>query len=43
MVVPSYNELRREALAVDRWNRLHPAETPRTPHIVSLLHRSRDR
>jgi len=35
--VPSYNELRREALAVDRWNRLHPAETPRTPHIVSLL------
>ena len=24
--VTSYNELRREALAVERWNRLHPAE-----------------
>ena len=35
--VPSYNELRREALAVDRWNRLHPAERPRTPYIVSVL------
>jgi pyruvate dehydrogenase E1 component len=35
--VPSYNELRREALAVDRWNRLHPAEKPRTPYIVRQL------
>jgi pyruvate dehydrogenase E1 component len=24
--VTSYNELRRDALAVERWNRLHPAE-----------------
>ena len=25
--VPSYTELRRDALAVERWNRLHPAES----------------
>jgi pyruvate dehydrogenase E1 component len=35
--VTSYNELRREGLAVDRWNRLHPAEPPRAPHILSVL------
>jgi pyruvate dehydrogenase E1 component len=35
--VTSYNELRREALTVDRWNRLHPEEPPRTPHIVDIL------
>jgi pyruvate dehydrogenase E1 component len=35
--VPSYNELRREALGVGRWNRLHPAEKPRTPYIVNVL------
>ena len=35
--VTSYNELRREALAVERWNRLHPAEKPRTPYIVKVL------
>ena len=35
--VPSYNELRREALSVDRWNRLHPAEPQRTPYIVQQL------
>jgi pyruvate dehydrogenase E1 component len=35
--VTSYNELRREALGVERWNRLHPAETARTPHIVEVL------
>jgi pyruvate dehydrogenase E1 component len=33
----SYNELRRDALEVERWNRLHPAETPRTPYIVDVL------
>ena len=36
--VTSYNELRRDALAVERWNRLHPAETSRTPYIVEALH-----
>ncbi len=35
--VTSYNQLRREALAADRWNRLHPGETPRVPYIVQAL------
>jgi pyruvate dehydrogenase E1 component len=35
--VPSYNELRREAIEVDRWNRLHPTEAPRTPYITELM------
>ena len=35
--VTSYNELRREALAVDRWNRLHPAEPPRRPYLLRAL------
>jgi pyruvate dehydrogenase E1 component len=35
--VTSYNELRREALAVERWNRLHPAESPRKAHIATVL------
>ncbi len=35
--VTSYTELRRDALAVDRWNRLHPSEQPRTPHIVNVM------
>jgi pyruvate dehydrogenase E1 component len=33
----SYNELRRDAVSVDRWNRLHPAEPPRRPYIVRAL------
>jgi pyruvate dehydrogenase E1 component len=35
--VTSYNELRREALAVERWNRLHPAELPRRPYLLQAL------
>ena len=35
--VTSYNELRREALEVERWNRLHPDEPARVPYIVSAL------
>src|SRR5262249_57842626 len=35
--VTSYNELRREALAVERWNRLHPTEKPKQPYIVSAM------
>jgi pyruvate dehydrogenase E1 component len=35
--VTSYTELRRDALAVDRWNRLHPAETPRRPYLVEAI------
>jgi len=33
----SYTELRRQALAVERWNRLHPAEMPRAPYILEAL------
>ncbi len=33
----SYKRLREEAMAVERWNRLHPAETPRVPFITSAL------
>jgi pyruvate dehydrogenase E1 component len=35
--VTSYNELRREALGVERWNRLHPDRPPRRPYIVEAL------
>jgi pyruvate dehydrogenase E1 component len=35
--VTSYNELRREALATERWNRLHPNEPARTPHVLQVL------
>jgi pyruvate dehydrogenase E1 component len=35
--VTSYNELRRDALEVERWNRLHPSEKPRTPYILEAL------
>jgi pyruvate dehydrogenase E1 component len=38
--VTSYNELRREALAADRWNRLHPAEKPKQPFILSVLEKA---
>jgi pyruvate dehydrogenase E1 component len=33
----SYKELRRDALAVERWNMLHPTEPPRKPYITQLL------
>ena len=35
--VPSYTEVRREALSVERWNRLHPASPERKPHLVTAL------
>jgi len=35
--VTSYKELRRDALEVDRWNRLHPMEPPRVSYIESVL------
>jgi pyruvate dehydrogenase E1 component len=35
--VTSYNELRREALRVTRWNRLHPDQPAQVPHIVQAL------
>ena len=35
--VTSYNELRRDGLAVERWNRLHPSAEQKVPHIVRVL------
>jgi pyruvate dehydrogenase E1 component len=35
--VTSYNELRRDALDAERWNRLHPAEPERKPYIGTAL------
>ncbi|MGI9023824.1 MAG: pyruvate dehydrogenase (acetyl-transferring), homodimeric type [Acidimicrobiales bacterium] len=33
----SYNALREDALSVERWNRLHPTDTPRTPYVSEAL------
>jgi len=33
----SYNELRRDALSIERWNRLHPAEPEKIPYILTAL------
>jgi pyruvate dehydrogenase E1 component len=35
--VPSYTEVRRDALAVERWNRLHPAEPEKKSYLQTLL------
>ena len=35
--VPSYTEVRRDALAVERWNRLHPAESTRKSYLETVL------
>ncbi|MGH7860007.1 MAG: transketolase-like TK C-terminal-containing protein, partial [Candidatus Binatia bacterium] len=35
--VTSYGELRREALEVERWNRLHAQESPRVPYVSRML------
>ena len=35
--VTSYNELRRDALAVERWNRLHPSQQAKQPYILGAL------
>ncbi len=35
--VTCYQQLRNEALAVERWNRLHPLETPRVPYVTAAL------
>ncbi len=33
----SFKRLREDALAVERWNRLHPADDPRTPLVTERL------
>jgi pyruvate dehydrogenase E1 component len=35
--VPSFTELRREGLDVDRWNRLHPSEEPKRSYVETML------
>jgi pyruvate dehydrogenase E1 component len=35
--VTSFSELRREGLAVDRWNAMHPQQTPRTCYVEQCL------
>ena len=35
--VPSFSELRREALDVERWNLLHPGAAPRVPKMRSKI------
>ncbi|MBS0337410.1 MAG: pyruvate dehydrogenase (acetyl-transferring), homodimeric type [Proteobacteria bacterium] len=34
---PSFTELRREGLATDRWNLLHPEDKPRMSHVEQCL------
>jgi pyruvate dehydrogenase E1 component len=33
----SYQQLRNDALEAERWNRLHPGETPRLPYVARAL------
>ena len=35
--VTSYQELYRDGHAAERWNRLHPGETPRVPYVTQCL------
>jgi pyruvate dehydrogenase E1 component len=35
--VPSFQQLRNDALEVDRWNRLHPDDEPRVPYLLQQL------
>jgi pyruvate dehydrogenase E1 component len=35
--VTSFSELRREAMAAERWNELHPLEKPRTSYVTDCL------
>ena len=35
--VTSYQQLRNDALEVERWNRLHPEQEPRVPYVTAQL------
>ncbi|TMH66477.1 MAG: pyruvate dehydrogenase (acetyl-transferring), homodimeric type [Betaproteobacteria bacterium] len=35
--VTSFNELRRDGMSVERWNRLHPGKPPRKSYVETLL------
>jgi pyruvate dehydrogenase E1 component len=34
---PSFNELRRDGIAAERWNLLHPSQTPRKSYVEQCL------
>src|SRR4030095_8535302 len=34
---PSFSELRRDGLAAERWNLLHPSQTPRKSYVEECL------
>jgi pyruvate dehydrogenase E1 component len=34
---PSFQQLRRDAIVSERWNRLHPTEEPRVPYVTDVL------
>jgi len=34
---PSFTELRRDGMSVERWNRLHPAQAPRRSYVETCL------
>ena len=36
----SYQQLRLDALSCERWNRLHPGETPKAPYVSRALESS---
>ena len=38
---PSFTELRREGMAVERWNMLHPEQEQRTPYVTRCLEGNR--
>jgi pyruvate dehydrogenase E1 component len=38
--VTSYNELRRDAMRVERWNRLHPDQPRQTPYLTQALQKA---
>jgi pyruvate dehydrogenase E1 component len=38
--VPGWKQLRDDALECERWNRLHPADPPRTPYVTEQLRES---
>jgi pyruvate dehydrogenase E1 component len=37
---PSFQELYRDGHACERWNRLHPGEPPRVPHVTQCLEKA---
>lgn len=38
--VPSFNELRRDGLEVERWNRLHPTAKPKKAYVTECLEKT---